>query len=75
MVAIQITSRHRRTLTSGFYCSSICVWWMADGVFLSSSPFTLCWNRFPEAYTNPNFTTWVNDFKQPFPKNSFKGEC
>ncbi|KAF8917659.1 beta-glucan synthesis-associated protein [Mucidula mucida] len=28
-----------------------------------------------EAYTNPNLTTWVDDYKQPFPKNSFLGEC
>ena len=31
--------------------------------------------RYSEAYTNPNLTTWVNDFKQPVPKNSFLGEC
>jgi len=30
--------------------------------------------RSPEAYTNPNLTTWVDDFKQPFPKNSFMGD-
>ncbi|KAF8891507.1 glycoside hydrolase family 16 protein [Mucidula mucida] len=28
-----------------------------------------------EAYTNPNLTTWVDDYQQPFPKNSFLGEC
>lgn len=28
-----------------------------------------------EAYSNPNITTWVDDYKQPFPKNSFLGEC
>ncbi|KAK0464977.1 beta-glucan synthesis-associated [Desarmillaria tabescens] len=28
-----------------------------------------------EAYTNPNLTTWVNDYKQPFPKNSFLNQC
>ena len=28
-----------------------------------------------EAYTNPNLTTWVDDFKQEWPKNKFKGEC
>lgn len=27
------------------------------------------------AYENPNLTTWRNDFKQPFPKNSFLGQC
>ncbi|KAF9462095.1 beta-glucan synthesis-associated protein-domain-containing protein [Collybia nuda] len=27
------------------------------------------------AYTNPNLTTWVDDFKQTFPKNRFLGEC
>ncbi|KAF9026905.1 glycoside hydrolase family 16 protein [Hymenopellis radicata] len=28
-----------------------------------------------EAYTNPNLTTWVDDYKQPIPRNSFLGEC
>ncbi|KAK1228643.1 hypothetical protein PQX77_008237 [Marasmius sp. AFHP31] len=28
-----------------------------------------------EAYTNPNLTTWRDDYKQPFPKSSFLGEC
>ncbi|KAK0233043.1 beta-glucan synthesis-associated [Armillaria fumosa] len=28
-----------------------------------------------EAYTNPNITTWVDDYKQPFPKNSFLKQC
>ncbi|THH13791.1 hypothetical protein EW146_g6466 [Bondarzewia mesenterica] len=32
-------------------------------------------NQYMEAYTNPNLTTWVNDFKQTFPKNSFLGQC
>ncbi|KAF8973556.1 beta-glucan synthesis-associated [Flammula alnicola] len=32
-------------------------------------------NQYIEAYTNPNLTTWVNDFGQPFPKNSFLGQC
>ncbi|KAG6874469.1 hypothetical protein C0995_010379 [Termitomyces sp. Mi166 len=27
-------------------------------------------NTYIEAYTNPNLTTWVDDYKQPFPKNS-----
>ncbi|KAJ7705330.1 beta-glucan synthesis-associated protein [Mycena rosella] len=28
-----------------------------------------------EAYTNPNLTTWVDDYKQTIPKNSFLGQC
>ncbi|KAF9056531.1 glycoside hydrolase family 16 protein [Panaeolus papilionaceus] len=32
-------------------------------------------NQYIEAYTNPNLTTWVNDYKQPFPKNRFLGQC
>ncbi|EJF66804.1 glycoside hydrolase family 16 protein [Dichomitus squalens] len=32
-------------------------------------------NEYLEAYTNPNLTTWRDDFKQPFPKNSFLGQC
>ncbi|KAL0578612.1 hypothetical protein V5O48_003403 [Marasmius crinis-equi] len=31
--------------------------------------------QYIEAYSNPNLTTWKDDFKQPFPKSSFKGEC
>ncbi|KAJ6466948.1 beta-glucan synthesis-associated [Mycena sanguinolenta] len=32
-------------------------------------------NTYLEAYTNPNLTTWVDDFNQTIPKNSFLGEC
>lgn len=32
-------------------------------------------NRYLEAYSNPNLTTWVNDYQQPWPKNSFLGQC
>jgi beta-glucanase (GH16 family) len=33
-------------------------------------------NTYIEAYTNPNLTTWVDDFKQPWPKNKFvEGSC
>jgi hypothetical protein len=32
-------------------------------------------NEYIEAYTNPNLTTWVNDYNQPIPKNSFLGQC
>ncbi|KZV76984.1 glycoside hydrolase family 16 protein [Peniophora sp. CONT] len=32
-------------------------------------------NEFIGAYTNENLTTWRDDFGQPFPKNSFAGEC
>jgi hypothetical protein len=31
--------------------------------------------RYIEAYTNPNLTTWTNDFKQPFPKNNLTTGC
>ncbi|KAJ7594668.1 beta-glucan synthesis-associated [Mycena floridula] len=31
--------------------------------------------QYIEAYSNPNITTWVDDFKQTFPKNSWLGEC
>ncbi|CAA7258630.1 unnamed protein product [Cyclocybe aegerita] len=31
--------------------------------------------QYIEAYTNPNLTTWVDDYKQPFPKSSFLGQC
>ncbi|KAJ7706348.1 beta-glucan synthesis-associated [Mycena rosella] len=27
------------------------------------------------AYTNPNFTTWRDDFGQPFPKSKILGQC
>ncbi|KAL9715895.1 hypothetical protein Ac2012v2_000338 [Leucoagaricus gongylophorus] len=32
-------------------------------------------NQYIEAYTNPNLTTWVDDFKQPWPKNKYLGQC
>ncbi|EIM92127.1 beta-glucan synthesis-associated [Stereum hirsutum FP-91666 SS1] len=32
-------------------------------------------NEYIEAYTNPNFTTWKDDYGQPFPKNSFLDQC
>ncbi|TFK75439.1 glycoside hydrolase family 16 protein [Pluteus cervinus] len=32
-------------------------------------------NQYMEAYTNPNLTTWNDDFGQPVPKNSFLGQC
>ena len=31
--------------------------------------------RYIEAYTNPNLTTWVDDYKQSIPKNKFLGQC
>ncbi|KAI0321949.1 beta-glucan synthesis-associated [Amylostereum chailletii] len=31
--------------------------------------------QYPEAYANPNFTTWDDDFGQTFPKNRFLGQC
>ncbi|KAJ7462316.1 beta-glucan synthesis-associated, partial [Mycena galericulata] len=32
-------------------------------------------NQYIEAYTNPNLTTWRDDFGQPWPKSQFLGEC
>ncbi|KAJ6586931.1 beta-glucan synthesis-associated [Mycena vulgaris] len=32
-------------------------------------------NTYMEAYTNPNLTTWTDDFHQPFPKSTFLGQC
>jgi beta-glucan synthesis-associated protein KRE6 len=32
-------------------------------------------DRYIEAYTNPNFTTWTDGYGQPMPKNSFLGQC
>jgi beta-glucanase (GH16 family) len=32
-------------------------------------------NRYIEAYTNPNLTTWVDDYKQPWPKNNLVDNC
>ncbi|KAJ7678229.1 beta-glucan synthesis-associated protein [Mycena polygramma] len=32
-------------------------------------------NTYIDAYTNPNLTTWVDDYKQTIPKNSFLGQC
>ncbi|KAJ7287524.1 glycoside hydrolase family 16 protein [Mycena rebaudengoi] len=32
-------------------------------------------NTYIEAYENPNLTTWRDDYRQPFPKSRFLGEC
>ncbi|KAJ6567708.1 beta-glucan synthesis-associated [Mycena vulgaris] len=32
-------------------------------------------NTYIEAYTNPNLTTWVDDYHQPIPKNSLLDKC
>jgi beta-glucan synthesis-associated protein KRE6 len=32
-------------------------------------------NKYIEAYTNPNLTTWVDDYKQPIPKSSLVDGC
>lgn len=32
-------------------------------------------SRYEEAYANPNLTTWVNDYKQPMPKNKLLEQC
>ncbi|KDQ64379.1 glycoside hydrolase family 16 protein [Jaapia argillacea MUCL 33604] len=32
-------------------------------------------NQYLEAYSNPNLTTWTGDYGQPWPKNSFLGQC
>ncbi|CAK5265555.1 unnamed protein product [Mycena citricolor] len=32
-------------------------------------------NTYIEAYTNPNLTTWVDDFKQVIPKNNLTSQC
>ncbi|KZT06415.1 glycoside hydrolase family 16 protein [Laetiporus sulphureus 93-53] len=32
-------------------------------------------NQYMEAYTDPNLTTWRDDYGQPWPKNSFLGQC
>lgn len=30
---------------------------------------------YPEAYSNPNLTTWKNDYGQPVPKNNLTSQC
>ncbi|KAG2023057.1 beta-glucan synthesis-associated protein [Coprinopsis cinerea AmutBmut pab1-1] len=32
-------------------------------------------NRYVDVYTNPNITTWRDDYHQPFPRNRFLGQC
>ncbi|KAJ8082976.1 hypothetical protein PM082_008836 [Marasmius tenuissimus] len=31
--------------------------------------------QYPEAYANPNLTTWKDDYKQPWPKNRLIDQC
>ncbi|KAF9531629.1 beta-glucan synthesis-associated [Crepidotus variabilis] len=38
-------------------------------------PTTSYIEKYNGAYTNPNLTTWVDDFKQTWPKNKFAGDC
>ncbi|KAF9542499.1 beta-glucan synthesis-associated protein SKN1 [Agrocybe pediades] len=38
-------------------------------------PTTKYIETFQEAYTNPNLTTWVGDFKQSWPKNKLVDSC
>lgn len=38
-------------------------------------PSTNTSSRYLPAYTNPNLTTWKDDYGQPIPKNSFLGQC
>ncbi|PVG03239.1 concanavalin A-like lectin/glucanase [Serendipita vermifera] len=32
-------------------------------------------NAYPEAYSNPNLTVWVDDYQQPWPKNRLIDNC
>ncbi|KAJ7099618.1 beta-glucan synthesis-associated protein [Mycena crocata] len=32
-------------------------------------------NTYIDAYSNANYTTWKDDFKQPFPKSKIYGDC
>ena len=32
-------------------------------------------NEYLDAYTNPNLTTWVDDYKQKIPKNRLVDQC
>ncbi|GLB35997.1 putative glycoside hydrolase family 16 protein [Lyophyllum shimeji] len=32
-------------------------------------------NKYIDAYINPNLTTWIDDFNQTFPRNSFLNQC
>ncbi|KAG7095456.1 hypothetical protein E1B28_006198 [Marasmius oreades] len=32
-------------------------------------------NKYPEAYSNPNLTTWKDDYKQSWPKNNLIDTC
>lgn len=41
----------------------------------SAEPISSRYCRYIEAYTNPNLTTWRDDYKQPFPKSSFLEQC
>lgn len=40
-----------------------------------NADFPPCLRRHIQAYTDPNLTTWREDYGQPFPKNSFIESC
>ncbi|KAF7311692.1 GH16 domain-containing protein [Mycena indigotica] len=41
----------------------------------ASRPTSNYINTYLEAYTNPNLTTWKDDFKQPIPRNKLLEQC
>ena len=59
------------------YCSSLLSLFLCFSPILAVSGLilTVWFGRYIEAYTNPNLTTWRDDYKQPWPKNSFVETC
>ncbi|KAF9078818.1 beta-glucan synthesis-associated [Rhodocollybia butyracea] len=51
------------------------VYQRSDSVNVGCNPKDFPTASYINAYTNPNLTTWRDDYKQPFPKSSFLGQC
>ncbi|KAJ7293423.1 glycoside hydrolase family 16 protein [Mycena rebaudengoi] len=44
-------------------------------VYQPGFPTSAYIDEYIDAYMNPNLTTWVDDYKQPFPKNKLVEQC
>ncbi|KAH9950434.1 beta-glucan synthesis-associated [Amylocystis lapponica] len=67
------------TFPSTMYVDYIRVYQDPDNINIgcdpSDFPTAAYINEYIEAYTNPNLTTWRDDYGQPFPGNKFLDQC
>jgi len=67
------------TFPTSMHVDYVRVYQLADAINIGCDPEDFPTeayiNQYNGAYTNPNLTTWRDDFKQPFPKSKFLGQC